>query len=813
MKTDIELSSVACRGDKAISKDSNAQESRVDLSSIFDEKIDVVASLAKHPRICNATKLAVPILLLAAAILFVTSHISSVASCNVQVFLRNDGGEVGAQVNGLFQYTLFDTAIKLWAVDAYTFSVILIVFCGIWPYVKLFATAFSWYCPSSLLSPNQRGHTLRWLDVLGKWSILEQIVITLLMVMSFLQVILPKKQPTQRKRIFRLIIAFQPSWGYFAFISAALTSLLANQIVLFNHRNAISSGWLSVKKRRMLVTGETDDLASSMPSSWFDAGTTDVRGKRRALVAKTEALSEHHFRGWKRSFKSNVNTVRAAYDHKREAESELAFRAGDAITVVHKSDPGWWFGRNDVTGETGIFPRNYVKQNTENEMKDSPSETIVTASETGKYAVLFLQILTLIFLIFSIRLESFGFHFYGVYSMAVDVLRPGSSSQEYSLMDMVSLLPQTREGNESGAGIWVIVSIFYFGVIIVPIMQQLVLFIIWTLPMTLRKQKIFLFVAELLSAWQIMDVFFLGVTLTVINISKFVTAYTHGMEMCTVLQIYLDTYGVDMLGWIKPEDASCLNVEPYLVFPGAVCFAASALLANVTSQIILNCARVAIVDREYEIKGRITSALNYDAADANKMIKIGWIEKLLQCRCARMLNTLYALGCVRLQRANKGKEDLERPGGQEPVSMVKNPLAVASQSCVKSGLLPVSDPQSSTALAPNQSSKTCSRSPLVGGRSSTNGDDRMKKKSSSRLHRRSTRAIAAAKVLYDFEASTRTEISVMEGETVRVTHKGGDGWWTVYKMLDSSARGLVPASYLAVISKPPPAQVKVIATV
>ena len=77
------------------------------------------------------------------------------------------------------------------------------------------------------------------------------------------------------------------------------------------------------------------------------------------------------------------------------------------------------------------------------------------------------------------------------------------------------------------------------------------------------------------------------------------------------------------------------------------------------------------------------------------------------------------------------------------------------------------------------------------------------KKAEERLKRRSTHAIAAARVLYDFEASTSAELSVLEGETVRVTEMGNDGWWMVCKTTNSGVYGLVPASYLVVLSRPP----------
>lgn len=51
--------------------------------------------------------------------------------------------------------------------------------------------------------------------------------------------------------------------------------------------------------------------------------------------------------------------VQALFDFDPQEEGELGFRRGDFIQVLDNSDPNWWKG--GCHGQTGMFPRNYVK--------------------------------------------------------------------------------------------------------------------------------------------------------------------------------------------------------------------------------------------------------------------------------------------------------------------------------------------------------------------------------------------------------------------------------------------------------------------
>lgn len=51
----------------------------------------------------------------------------------------------------------------------------------------------------------------------------------------------------------------------------------------------------------------------------------------------------------------------AKYKYDAPNEGDLAFERGDAIAVYNKINDDWWRGRNVRSGNTGIFPRQYIK--------------------------------------------------------------------------------------------------------------------------------------------------------------------------------------------------------------------------------------------------------------------------------------------------------------------------------------------------------------------------------------------------------------------------------------------------------------------
>lgn len=67
-----------------------------------------------------------------------------------------------------------------------------------------------------------------------------------------------------------------------------------------------------------------------------------------------------------RNQKPTVAHARALYRYAAADGRDLYFEKDDRISVYEYMNQDWWMGRNDRTGQEGIFPRNYVLVENEN---------------------------------------------------------------------------------------------------------------------------------------------------------------------------------------------------------------------------------------------------------------------------------------------------------------------------------------------------------------------------------------------------------------------------------------------------------------
>jgi uncharacterized paraquat-inducible protein A len=58
----------------------------------------------------------------------------------------------------------------------YPLALLVAFFSGAWPYLKLLAMLAMWLSPSAAVTLLRRGWVLKWLDVLGKWSLIDAYV-------------------------------------------------------------------------------------------------------------------------------------------------------------------------------------------------------------------------------------------------------------------------------------------------------------------------------------------------------------------------------------------------------------------------------------------------------------------------------------------------------------------------------------------------------------------------------------------------------------------------------------------------------------
>ena len=196
---------------------------RVNAACSYDEPC-----LGANPLIPWFVRVGIPTLLLLLIAVYLSSNTSTGAS--VYMFLSTVGDNAIHQLPSLFRFSLWNSVKDMWVAKVYPLSILIMAFSGIWPYVKALLMLTAWLLPASVMSQKYREWVLMMLDALGKWSLIDAYVLTLMMVafrfnLGFGAIVLD------------LIVV--PEWGFYSFLAATMASLALTHIILAVHRRTM----------------------------------------------------------------------------------------------------------------------------------------------------------------------------------------------------------------------------------------------------------------------------------------------------------------------------------------------------------------------------------------------------------------------------------------------------------------------------------------------------------------------------------------------------------------------------------------------
>ncbi len=188
------------------------------------------------PRLPWLVRLGVPVLIIVNVAIFILSNTSVGAS--VYVFIQ-----LGARVlqsGSLFSFTLTNSVHDMWEAGVYPPSLLIAIFSGGWPYLKLLLMLFVWFMPAKIASGVVRERVLMLLDALGKWSLVDSFVLVFMMVAFRFNIIIPASALAQTPAGLTTIDLYvEADMGFYTFLWATMLSLVITHILLAVHR------WLS----------------------------------------------------------------------------------------------------------------------------------------------------------------------------------------------------------------------------------------------------------------------------------------------------------------------------------------------------------------------------------------------------------------------------------------------------------------------------------------------------------------------------------------------------------------------------------------
>jgi hypothetical protein len=191
------------------------------------------APVGLDPRLPWWVRVAVPLLITFNIGLFIISNTSTGAA----VFVYFTLGAKVFESPSLFSFGLANSVHDMWQAGVIPLSLLIAIFSGAWPYLKLLLMLAVWFTPQTVLSISKRERVLMFLDALGKWSLIDSFVLVFMMVAFRFNIVIPASSIAHTNAGITTIDLFvKAGLGFYSFLWATMLSLVITHIILAAHR-------------------------------------------------------------------------------------------------------------------------------------------------------------------------------------------------------------------------------------------------------------------------------------------------------------------------------------------------------------------------------------------------------------------------------------------------------------------------------------------------------------------------------------------------------------------------------------------------
>eukprot|EP01062_Namystynia_karyoxenos_P055844 TRINITY_DN46856_c0_g1_i1.p1 TRINITY_DN46856_c0_g1~~TRINITY_DN46856_c0_g1_i1.p1 ORF type:complete len:1560 (+),score=529.48 TRINITY_DN46856_c0_g1_i1:96-4682(+) len=540
-------------------------------------------------------KAAIPFLLLFALATFLVAHIRNGAEVNVRVVAVGDH----FVLEDFFAYSLANSIKEMWNAKVYFLALLIAFASGAWPYVKILLLAWCWFMPPEVVSHKRRGYLMQALDYAGKWSLVDMFMLVLMMAAFKIHIQNPDS-PLYSWLPANLVLVdvrVMPGEGIYAFLSASILLLGTNHAMIVVHNNVgkalAEAGELTVEDTLVHPSAPAVESFFAPPSGSFSQAQDDMR----PLMGNRSINREHG---------SEAGTPPAGAS---------SARFGGTVASVQFTGPmSDGAGKSAAMRSEGTRSKNWFDDGREHTRKESLAWHVVAASPSEgqkmddapqaymftpftRWALSALLLISFVLFVVGSAVRTFSFRFDGLAHIAMEVTEPGSSTEHFSIWSLASnLIDQSKEYDEwSGtrAGYYTLVTFYLLFTFFIPIVQMIMLGVLWLVPLTLPSQKALFFTNEVLAAWSSMEVFVLAIIASLLELSRFAESMVG--EMCDDIDKALRVASrYDLLGG---QDPTCFSVHATLDSGVWILFAAVFFL-NVTYNILVRATEQAIIQRD-----------------------------------------------------------------------------------------------------------------------------------------------------------------------------------------------------------------------
>lgn len=208
-----------------------------------EEEICLTSTPPCHLRNSNVfpcwIRIGIPAFLLGTFGLLLASDLGSGVSVDIRL---TSFGQVVID-EPLLTVSIFNSVGELWKAGSYPLAILIVITSICWPYIKLALSMYAWVLPirKGPRGLRRRERLIEWLDMLGKWSFVDIIVLIIMMVAMNMRIVTNGGRDVTE-------IFLVPLWGFYGFVFASILSLSITHVILHLHRRVMYGQEEDMKK-------------------------------------------------------------------------------------------------------------------------------------------------------------------------------------------------------------------------------------------------------------------------------------------------------------------------------------------------------------------------------------------------------------------------------------------------------------------------------------------------------------------------------------------------------------------------------------
>jgi hypothetical protein len=210
---------------------------------------ETTQSMFRSRHLPRHVRLLVPAVLLLNIGLFLGGHLGLLSTVDIE-------GQVAGEtffVREFLSFSFISATARAYRNGGSEMAVLVWIFTGVWPYLKLVTSLVLWFCPPQKISASRRGSILLWLDVFAKLSVVD-IFMTLIAVSAVLVYVGgPDDELTTEGEYFSMKLIVVPGGGFYCIIMAQQISRVSSRYLLDCHRHVVAMGSFEYEQRRSML--------------------------------------------------------------------------------------------------------------------------------------------------------------------------------------------------------------------------------------------------------------------------------------------------------------------------------------------------------------------------------------------------------------------------------------------------------------------------------------------------------------------------------------------------------------------------------